>query len=319
MALHAVKALRSCHRVLFCSAKRCYSITLDSQEMAEKMSDFGFQKVREDSHGELVSLVFKNVANRYDVMNDVMSAGIHRLWKDRFMESLNPMPGTRLLDVAGGTGDIAFRFVDYIKQQGGLLGPPKTLITDLDSTSSSSSSESSNSETEHLSEDGRFSHVTVVDFNENMVKVGKRKARKGGYTQGLSWVIGDAQELPVEDQSVDAYSIAFGIRNVTDVRKALQEAYRVLVPGGRYMCMEFAQVQNPIIKNLYDTYSLQVIPALGEIFAADWNAYQYLVESIRTFYNQEQFCMLMEEAGFKRVRYEDLNFGIVAIYSGFKL
>ncbi|XP_077996100.1 2-methoxy-6-polyprenyl-1,4-benzoquinol methylase, mitochondrial-like [Glandiceps talaboti] len=291
---------------------------MDNQEMAEKMSDFGFQKVRSDNHGELVSLVFKNVANRYDVMNDAMSLGIHRLWKDRFMESLNPMPGTRLLDVAGGTGDIGFRFLDYIKRQGGQLGPPKTMINDIE-TSSSSSSDSSNSELDHLSEDERYSHVTILDVNENMIKVGKRRARKERYTQGLSWVIGDAQELPMDDESVDAYTIAFGIRNVTDVPKALQEAYRVLVPGGRFLCMEFAQVQNPIIKNLYDLYSLQVIPALGEVFAADWNAYQYLVESIRTFYNQEQFSMLMEETGFKRVRYEDLNFGIVSIYSGFKL
>ncbi|XP_002734221.1 2-methoxy-6-polyprenyl-1,4-benzoquinol methylase, mitochondrial-like [Saccoglossus kowalevskii] len=289
---------------------RSYTIAGEDHGTDGKTSDFGFTKVTKDSHGELVSMVFKNVANRYDLMNDVMSFGIHRLWKDRFMEVLNPMPGTRLLDVAGGTGDIAFRFIDYIKRQGGLMGPLRTKLHDVET---SSSSESSSSDSEYnIQETEKFSNVTLVDINEKMVKVGKRRARKEGYDQGISFIVGDAQDLPIEDESVDAYTIVFGIRNVTDVPKVcliVKVVKLYLETIHRALWGSF----------LYDAYSLQVIPPLGEIFAADWKSYKYLVESIRTFYNQEQFSTLMEETGFRKVHHEDINMGIVAIYSGFKL
>uniref|UniRef100_A0A8D2I0W2 2-methoxy-6-polyprenyl-1,4-benzoquinol methylase, mitochondrial n=1 Tax=Urocitellus parryii TaxID=9999 RepID=A0A8D2I0W2_UROPR len=215
------------------------SARLLSQEKPAPETHFGFETVSEEEKGGKVYQVFESVAKKYDVMNDMMSLGIHRVWKDLLLRKMHPLPGTQLLDVAGGTG--------------------------------------------------------------------------------LAWVLGDAEELPFDDDKFDVYTIAFGIRNVTHIDQALQEAHRVLKPGGRFLCLEFSQVNNPLISRLYDLYSFQVIPVLGEVVAGDWKSYQYLVESIRKFPSQEEFKEMIEDAGFQKVTYESLTSGIVAIHSGFKL
>ncbi|CAO2629211.1 2-methoxy-6-polyprenyl-1,4-benzoquinol methylase, mitochondrial [Lemmus lemmus] len=218
-----------------------------SQEKRAAETHFGFETVSEEEKGGKVYQVFESVAKKYDVMNDMMSLGIHRAWKDLLIRKMHPLPGTQLLDVAGGTGDIAFRFLRYVQAQ-------------------------------HQS--------TVCDINREMLKVGKQKAVDQGHTAGLAWVLGDAEELPFDDDKFDVYTIAFGIRNVTHIDRALQEAHRVLKPGGRFLCLEFSQVNDPLISRLYDLYSFQVIPVIGEVIAGDWKSYQYLVESIRKFPNQ---------------------------------
>ncbi|XP_063223448.1 2-methoxy-6-polyprenyl-1,4-benzoquinol methylase, mitochondrial isoform X2 [Bacillus rossius redtenbacheri] len=247
---------------------------------------FGFEIVDEDVKSEKVYNVFEKVANSYDAMNDAMSFGIHRLWKDIFMQKLAPTRNTQLLDVAGGTGDIAFRFLRHVGQA------------------------------ESEDEASRAS-VTVCDINEAMLEVGRARARQRGMC--IEWVQGDAEQLPLPDASYDAYSIAFGIRNVTHIDRAVQEAYRVLKPGGRFLCLEFSHVSNPALQWVYDQYSFQVIPVLGQLIAGQWKPYQYLVESIRQFPNQEDFKEIIESAGFRSVTYENLTFGVVAIHSGFKI
>ncbi|CAH0391164.1 unnamed protein product [Bemisia tabaci] len=250
---------------------------------------FGFEVVDENEKTEKVHQVFESVASSYDKMNDAMSFGIHRIWKDIFIDRLGPVPGTRLLDVAGGTGDIAFRFLKYLKNTG----------------NSDAHSES---------------HVTISDINEHMLNVGKGRAQKLGYSdEQISWLLANAEELPIEDNSYTAYTIAFGIRNVTHMDRALAEAYRVLKPGGRFLCLEFSHVNNQVLQWLYDRYSFEVIPVMGQVIAGDWKSYEYLVESIRQFPNQEDFSKMIRSAGFRCVSYENLTFGVVAIHSGFKL
>lgn len=244
---------------------------------SDKTTHFGFQDVTEEEKLDKVLGVFHNVADSYDAMNDAMSLGIHRLWKDYFVNAvLAPPSNLKLLDVAGGTGDIAFRVSN------------------------------------HLAPDG---HVTVCDINASMLEVGKKRL---GLNQ-LSWVQGDAQDLKFDDESFDAYTIAFGIRNVVDVQKALDEAYRVLKKGGRFLCLEFGRVDNPLLSTIYDKYSFDVIPPMGKVVAGDWDSYQYLVESIRQFPPQQEFADMIQSAGFSCVRYENLTFGVAAIHSGFKL
>ncbi|KAF9289579.1 2-hexaprenyl-6-methoxy-1,4-benzoquinone methyltransferase [Linnemannia elongata] len=251
---------------------------------------FGFQNVPESMKEALVKQVFANVATKYDIMNDVMSGGVHRLWKDHFMRTLAPTPGTKLLDVAGGTGDIAMRFLDYCKETHG------------DSTA----------------------QVTVFDINPNMLEVGKERFTKTPYhnTSQVSFMEGNAENLEhIPDNSMDAYTIAFGIRNCTHVDRVLKEAYRVLKPGGRFMCLEFSKVENPVISKVYDVFSFDVIPTMGQIVANDRDSYQYLVESIRKFPPQKEFAKMIKDAGFTVMGqgYEDLTFGVAAIHSGFKL
>lgn len=246
----------------------------------------------EEEKRDKVLEVFHNVADKYDLMNDAMSAGVHRLWKDHFMKRLNPGPKTRLLDVAGGTGDISFRFLDYV-------GKDRLKAVDEET------------------EDG--ASVVVYDINGSMLQVGEVRAKNLGYTRGISWKEGDAQNLPFDDNSFDAYTIAFGIRNVVRLEEALSEAYRVLKPGGRFMCLEFSKVTTPGLDILYEAYSFQVIPPLGKVLAGDWDSYQYLVESIRQFPDQETFEQLIKTAGFRCVSHENLTFGVAAIHSGFKL
>ncbi|KAK3781683.1 hypothetical protein RRG08_043593 [Elysia crispata] len=313
--------------------------TPSSTKDAEKETHFGFQSVAEEEKEHKVYEVFENVASSYDVMNDAMSAGIHRLWKDAFVEKFSPSPGTKLLDVAGGTGDIAFRFLKYVGtptfgHPGDDFQMPRDVTAqvylDPAEASSSSSSSSSDEENGHKSEqakDGNYAtqpdtmgnHVTVCDINQAMLDVGKKRAKALGYTTGLSWVRGNAECLPLPDSSFDAYTIAFGIRNCTHVQEVLNDAYRLLKPGGRFMCLEFSEVKNPLLRSAYDTYSFQVIPVMGQLIAGDWKSYQYLVESIRQFPNQEDFAAMIKSAGFRMVTFQNLTFGVAAIHSGYKI
>ncbi|XP_032024409.1 2-methoxy-6-polyprenyl-1,4-benzoquinol methylase, mitochondrial [Hylobates moloch] len=289
------------------------SARLLSQEKRATETHFGFETVSEEEKGGKVYQVFESVAKKYDVMNDMMSLGIHRVWKDLLLWKMRPLPGTQLLDVAGGTGDIAFRFLNYVQSQH--QRKQKRQLRAQQNLSWEEIAKEYQNEEDSLG----GSRVVVCDINKEMLKVGKQKALAQGYRAGLAWVLGDAEELPFDDDKFDIYTIAFGIRNVTHVDQALQEAHRVLKPGGRFLCLEFSQVNNPLISRLYDLYSFQVIPVLGEVIAGDWKSYQYLVESIRRFPSQEEFKEMVEDAGFHKVTYESLTSGIVAIHSGFKL
>jgi demethylmenaquinone methyltransferase/2-methoxy-6-polyprenyl-1,4-benzoquinol methylase len=248
-------------------------------EDTRSTTHFGFQTVPEAEKAGMVHGVFTRVANKYDVMNDVMSVGIHRLWKDAMMDWLAPHPGQKLLDVAGGTGDIAFRF---------------------------------------LARAGS-GHATVCDLTESMLVEGRKRAEAENLAQSLDWITGDAMALPFAAQSFDVYTISFGIRNVTRIGDALTEAYRVLKPGGRLMVLEFSQLPNPAMQWAYDRYSFNVIPFMGQIVAGDRDSYQYLVESIRNFPDQETFAGMIRQAGFEQVRYRNLSLGIAALHSGWKI
>ena len=239
---------------------------------------FGFQNVSEAEKASLVRGVFDEVAPRYDLMNDLMSMGVHRLWKKAMLDWLRPRPSMTLLDVGGGTGDIAFRFL----ARGG--GP-----------------------------------VVVCDINREMLTVGRNRAIDRNIVDGIDWVCGDAETLPLPDRSVDAYTIAFCLRNVTRIDRALVEARRVLKPGGRFICLEFSQVVLPSLRGLYDRYSFEVLPRLGGIVAGNREAYQYLVESIRRFPPQEELAQRMRGAGLEQVKYRNLSGGIAALHSGWRL
>ncbi len=247
--------------------------------MTDKTTHFGARTVGEDEKAGLVHGVFSSVASRYDVMNDVMSGGVHRLWKDAAMDWLAPRDGQRLLDVAGGTGDIAFRF---LRRAPG-------------------------------------AEAVVLDLTEPMLAEGRRRAEAASLEDRLEWIAGDAMALPFEDASFDRYTISFGIRNVTRIPDALREAYRVLRPGGRLMVLEFSQLPNPMLQRAYDLYSFNVIPRMGQAIAGDRDSYQYLVESIRNFPDQEAFAAMIREAGFGQVRYRNLTQGIAALHSGWSL
>jgi len=245
----------------------------------EKTTHFGFQDVPEAEKAGMVHGVFSRVASKYDIMNDVMSVGIHRLWKDAMMDWLAPRPGQRLLDVAGGTGDVAFRF---LKRAPG-------------------------------------ASAVVCDMTEPMLIEGRKRAEAESLAQSLDWVVGDAMALPFPDNSFDVYTISFGIRNVTRIPDALAEAYRILKPGGRLMVLEFSQIPNDLMQKAYDIYSFNVIPVMGQIIAGDRASYQYLVESIRKFPSQDAFAAMIRDAGFGQVKYRNLSMGIAALHSGWKL
>ncbi|OIT33287.1 PREDICTED: 2-methoxy-6-polyprenyl-1,4-benzoquinol methylase, mitochondrial [Nicotiana attenuata] len=274
------------------SSMYCPTSTLHSHA-----TSFGFKEVPEEEKSKMVGNVFTSVASNYDLMNDLMSCGLHRLWKDRLVSKLNPFPGMKHLDVAGGTGDVAFRILENIKNV-----KRRAMQDALD---------------DDLIEDTR---IYVCDINANMLGVGKKRAEERGFgrEKSLVWVEGDAEALSFEDNSMDGYTIAFGIRNVTHIEKVLAEAYRVLKRGGRFLCLELSHVDIPVYKNLYDAYSFSVIPAVGELVTGDRESYQYLVESIRRFPPQEVFAKMIAEAGFQKVEYENLVGGVVAIHSGFK-
>jgi demethylmenaquinone methyltransferase/2-methoxy-6-polyprenyl-1,4-benzoquinol methylase len=244
---------------------------------------FGFREVAEDEKSRLVGQVFSNVARRYDVMNDLMSLGVHRIWKQALIDWLAPSADTQLLDVAGGTGDIAFRFLERL--------PSKT---------------------------GSASAV-VCDINFEMLAVGRDRAQQRDVLDRVAFACGDAERLPLPDAAFDAYTIAFGIRNVTHIDRALAEAHRVLKPGGRFLCLEFSKVDNPVLEQLYDLWSFNAIPAIGQAITNDRAAYEYLVESIRRFPPQKKFAAMISAAGFSQVKWRDLSGGIVAMHSGWKL
>ncbi|KAM4707775.1 2-methoxy-6-polyprenyl-1,4-benzoquinol methylase, mitochondrial [Discoglossus pictus] len=296
------------------STERGLQTDTPGRESTTKDTHFGFQTVSEEEKGEKVYKVFESVAQKYDIMNDSMSLGVHRLWKDWLIQLMNPTPGTQLLDVAGGTGDVAFRFVNYIRAQ-----EERIMRQKLKSQQNLPWSEISKTYSSEATGSLDGSQAVICDINKEMLKVGKQKLQRLGYSDGLSWVAGDAEELPFADDKFDVYTIAFGIRNVTHIEQALQEAYRVLKPGGRFLCLEFSQVNNPLLARLYDLYSFQVIPVIGEVIAGDWKSYQYLVESIRRFPAQEEFKEMIEDAGFFKVKYHNLTSGVVAVHSGFKL
>ena len=244
-----------------------------------KETHFGFRTVAEEDKAGLVHGVFSRVASRYDVMNDLMSAGVHRVWKTAMMDWLAPRDGQHLLDVAGGTGDIAFRFLSRAPG----------------------------------------ARVTVCDMTESMLVEGRKRAEAGKLADRLAWVTGDAMALPFADDSFDRYTISFGIRNVTRIPDALAEARRVLKPGGRLVVLEFSQIPVPMLQWAYDRYSFNVIPVMGQVVANDRDSYQYLVESIRKFPDQETFAQMIREAGFGRVQWRNLSMGIAALHSGWKL
>lgn len=245
--------------------------------------DFGFREVKREEKAPLVHEVFSSVADHYDVMNDLMSVGMHRLWKQRFVQGTPLYNGMRILDLAGGTGDIAFLLHDKAQTQHADIA------------------------------------ITVADINGDMLRKGKARALDRGILKGLSWQEADAEALPFADNSFDVCTIAFGIRNVTNRDQALAEIFRVLKPGGLFSCMEFNRVKNPVLQKIYDTYSFEIIPAIGEWIAKDRASYQYLVESIRQFPAPEVFAEMIRKAGFERVCLERLSLGAVTIYSGWKL
>jgi len=252
--------------------------------MDKAAATFGFLDVDPAEKPGMVRGVFDRVASRYDLMNDVMSAGVHRLWKDATTARLNPQPGETIIDCAGGTGDMARRFARMARRAQQRRG-------------------------------GDAAKIVVVDYNAEMVAAGRHK----GSEPEIAWSVGDAQRLPLPDASADAYVIAFGIRNVTDVSLALREARRVLKPGGRFLCLEFSRPVTEALSAAYDVYSFKVIPAMGELVAGDRESYQYLVESIRRFPDQARFTAMMREAGFAQVSVTNFAGGVVALHQGWAI
>jgi demethylmenaquinone methyltransferase/2-methoxy-6-polyprenyl-1,4-benzoquinol methylase len=242
---------------------------------------FGFRDVDPREKPGLVRGVFDRVASRYDLMNDVMSAGVHRLWKDATAARLNPQPGETIIDCAGGTGDMARRFADLARRARDRRG-------------------------------GDDARILVVDYNAEMIAAGRAR----GLEPEIDWAVGDAQRLPLPDACADAYVISFGIRNVAEIPAALREARRVLKPGGRFLCLEFSRPPAPALARLYDAYSFKVIPFMGERIAGDRDSYQYLVESIRRFPDQKTFQGMIEAAGFRRAGYTNFTGGVAALHHG---
>ena len=244
--------------------------------MSNEQVSFGYEEVAPDEKTRRVGEVFSGVARKYDIMNDAMSGGMHRLWKDRFVRRVKPQPGEAILDMAGGTGDIAFRLAD------------------------------------------RGAEVTVSDINQDMLDVGIERAMERGI-DGLSWSRQNAEELGYPRAMFDAYTIAFGIRNVTRVDKALAEAHRVLRYGGRFYCLEFSTTEWPGFKEAYDLYSYKLVPQIGKAIAGDEESYRYLIESIRRFPPMPEFERMIRDAGFANTRIEPIMGGLVAIHSGWKV
>jgi demethylmenaquinone methyltransferase/2-methoxy-6-polyprenyl-1,4-benzoquinol methylase len=258
-------------------------MTTSDPNATDTSTSFGFRNVREEERQSLVNDVFSKVAERYDLMNDLMSGGLHRLWKSDFVSMLNPPKAEvpfRLLDVAGGTGDIAMRALR--------AGGPQTT-------------------------------AVICDISPEMLDVGRRRVVDAGLADRITLIEGNAEALPFDDKSFDAYTISFGIRNVTHIDNALAEAYRVIKTGGHFLCLEFSEVQVPILDRIYDFHSFEVIPRLGKLTAGDAQPYQYLVESIRKFPKQDQFAEMIRAAGFQNVTYRNLTGGIAAIHSGWRI
>ncbi|MGE4480711.1 class I SAM-dependent methyltransferase [Acidocella sp.] len=241
-------------------------------------ADFGFRSVPRGEKSTLVREVFDSVAGKYDVMNDLMSLGIHRLWKREYLTMLDPRPHHKLLDLAAGTGDITF---GWLKRGGG--------------------------------------PVVMSDINESMLNVGRDRATANGYLGDIEFLVADAEALPLAARAFDRVSMAFGLRNCTNKQKVIEEAFRLLRPGGRFLVLEFSKLQIAGLEKLYDTWSFQALPKIGGIVAKDSESYQYLAESIRMFPPQEELKQMFETAGFERVSYRNLSGGIAAIHAGWKL
>ncbi len=241
---------------------------------------FGFRPVPPKDKGALVRGVFESVAGRYDLMNDLMSGGVHRLWKREMVDWLKARPGSTILDVAGGTGDVAMRISERLEGRG---------------------------------------RVVVVDATAAMLAVGRDRMIDHGLLAGIDWIAGDAEHLPIADAAIDAYTIAFGLRNVTHIDRALSEARRVLKPGGRFLCLEFSRVVVPVLDRLYDLYSFSVLPMMGRVVAGDADSYRYLAESIRKFPAQEELAERIRAAGLEQVRIRNLTGGIAALHSAWRL
>jgi demethylmenaquinone methyltransferase/2-methoxy-6-polyprenyl-1,4-benzoquinol methylase len=254
--------------------------------MTGPAATFGFRDVDASEKPGLVRGVFDRVARRYDLMNDLMSGGVHRLWKDAVAARLNPQPGETIIDVAGGTGDMARRFAKMARRAQLRRGGPQSGVGDA--------------------------KIFVVDYNAEMIAAGIEK----GSEPEMTWAVGDAQRLPLLDASADAYVISFGIRNVTDIPAALREARRVLKPGGRFLCLEFSRPVTEALQKAYAAYSFKVIPEIGARVAGDRESYQYLVESIQRFPDQRTFAAMIGEAGFKRVDYTNFTGGVAALHTG---
>jgi demethylmenaquinone methyltransferase/2-methoxy-6-polyprenyl-1,4-benzoquinol methylase len=252
--------------------------------MTERSATFGFRDVEAAEKPGLVRGVFDRVASRYDLMNDLMSAGVHRVWKDMVAARLNPQPGETIVDCAGGTGDMARRFAKLARRAKDRRG-------------------------------GADAEILIVDYNAEMIAAGREK---GGEPE-ITWAVGDAQRLPLPDACADAYVISFGIRNVTDISAALREARRVLKPGGRFLCLEFSRPVSEGLQAAYDAYSFKVIPQIGEWVAKDRESYQYLVESIRRFPDQATFAGLMREAGLSQVGWTNFTGGVAALHHGWAI
>ncbi|RCL01561.1 MAG: 4-benzoquinol methylase [Candidatus Tokpelaia sp. JSC085] len=255
--------------------------TISTADSVEK--SFGFRTVDRVEKQALVNEVFHSVARKYDIMNDVMSSGIHRLWKNAMVAWLAPpqrMAGWQILDIAGGTGDIAFRIVKV---------------------------------------SGWQARVLILDINQSMLKVGREYANKKGYAACVDFIEANAEAMPFEDNRFDACTISFGIRNMSHINRVLEESWRVLKPGGRFMCLEFSEVAIPLLDRLYDVWSFYGIPKIGKMIANDTVSYSYLIESIRRFPKQQNFAEIIRQAGFSRVSYRNLTGGIVAIHSGWKI
>ena len=266
------------------SEKICTNPTTEATEEAY----FGFRKVHAAEKAGLVRGVFDNVAGNYDLMNDLMSGGVHRLWKSVLLDRLSPQPGQHLLDVAGGTGDVALNFLKRANNRTSASSKPAA-------------------------------KATICDINFEMLHAGADRDEALTFSNQITRICGNAERLPLTSSSLDAYTIAFGIRNVTNMDAALEEAYRVLKPGGRFICLEFSHPITEGLQKLYDAYSFNVIPWLGEHVANDREAYQYLVESIRQFPGQEAFATKINNAGFSRVTYENLTGGVAALHMGWRL
>ncbi|XP_022965008.1 2-methoxy-6-polyprenyl-1,4-benzoquinol methylase, mitochondrial-like isoform X1 [Cucurbita moschata] len=292
-------ALRSVTRRI---GSKIFPMFSSANHLHSHATSFGFKEVPEEEKSRLVRNVFSNVASNYDVMNDLMSAGLHRLWKDRcdFLNSnfiLSPT-GHIFFFSSGRDSDVAFRILESIND---VKRRERHDVREDDSQEQT--------------------QIYVCDINPHMLNIGKKRAIEMGLGEerSLIWKEGDAEALSFQDNSMDGYTIAFGIRNVTHIEKVLDEAYRVLRRGGRFLCLELSHVEAPVFKELYDYYSFSIIPAVGELVAGDRESYQYLVESIRRFPPQEKFASMIVDAGFEKVEYENLVGGVVAIHSGLKL
>ena len=256
-----------------------------SEQNQKSTTDFGFKEVPTDEKVKRVADVFHSVAGKYDLMNDLMSGGIHRSWKNKMIQEVDfsKQQDYKMIDVAGGTGDIAFRIANKANQ-------------------------------ENIN-----AQIEIVDINQEMLDVGKKRAIDLNHFNQVNFNRCDGESLDYEDNYFDFYTIAFGIRNFTNIDKGLSEAHRVLKKGGKFICLEFSKVNNKILETIYDQYSLKVIPKIGELVLKDGDSYQYLVESIRKFPDQETFKGMIKEAGFDNVKYRNLTMGVAALHSGWKI